>query len=281
MKQLAGYTRKSLGDTRRRIYVVIFGTDTLAGKLFDVMLIWAILLSVLLVMIESLPQIEADTRSILRSAEWFFTFLFTIEYGLRIWSVRRPVSYIFSFWGFVDILSILPTYAGLFFHEIHILSVIRIIRLLRIFNILRMSPFMAEAQLILSAMRASRYKIMVFLTGVITLIVILGSLMYLVEDKESGFTSIPHSIYWTIVTITTVGFGDIVPQSVAGKFIASVMMLIGYALIAVPTGIVSVEINRAVRRGPQCHICGIVNERDASFCKSCGNNLVSGPGAGS
>jgi voltage-gated potassium channel len=273
MKQLAGYTKESLAHIRRQVYIVIFGTRTRAGKLFDILLIWAILVSILLVMIESLPQIEGETRIILRTAEWAFTLLFTLEYCLRVWSVRHPVNYIFSFWGFVDILSILPTYAGLFFHELHILSVIRIIRLLRIFNILRMSPFMAEAQLILSAMKASRYKILVFLTGVITLIVILGSLMYLVEEDESGFTSIPHSIYWTIVTITTVGFGDIVPHSVAGKFIASVMMLIGYALIAVPTGIVSVEINRAVRRGIKCMVCGALNERDARFCKNCGHPI--------
>lgn len=255
---------------RRTTFVIIFGTQTPAGRWFDIVLIWLILLSVITVMLMSIPGAGAWLRFI----EWSFTGLFTLEYFLRIWSAPYRRNYIFSFWGIIDLMSILPTYLSLFYPEGHFLLVIRIIRILRIFNILKLTRFMAEARNIYRAMVASRYKIMVFISVVIVSIIILGTLMYLIEGAENGFTSIPQSIYWTVVTLTTVGFGDIVPSTIAGKFLATLMMLLGYALIAVPTGLVSVEVTRAIRKTLHCPYCQARNENDAIYCKHCGNKIV-------
>lgn len=255
---------------RRTTFVIIFGTQTPAGRWFDIALIWLILLSVITVMLMSIPGAGAW----LRYVEWTFTGLFTLEYLLRIWSVPHRRNYVLSFWGIIDLMSILPTYLSLLYPEGHFLLVIRIIRILRIFNILKLTRFMAEARNIYRAMIASRYKIMVFISVVIVSIIILGTLMYLIEGSESGFTSIPQSIYWTVVTLTTVGYGDIVPSTIAGKFLATLMMLLGYALIAVPTGLVSVEVSRAIRKTLRCPRCQTRNENDAIYCKHCGNKIV-------
>ncbi|MEJ5303263.1 MAG: ion transporter [Bacteroidales bacterium] len=259
----------NLNRLRRKIFIIIFGTQTPAGKWFDIILTWTILLSVVVAMVLSIPGV--DER--LKFVEWGFTVIFTVEYLLRIWAVPVRFNYIKSFWGFIDLISVLPTYLSLIYPDAHFLMVIRVIRILRIFNILKLSRFMAEARNIYKAMYASRYKIMVFISVVVVSIIILGTLIYLIEGPENGFTSIPQSIYWTVVTLTTVGYGDIVPSTVAGKILATLMMLLGYALIAVPTGLVSVEVTKAVRKTRQCLHCQTRNENDAVFCKKCGHKI--------
>ena len=259
----------NLKTLRRKTFIIIFGTQTPAGKWFDLILIWLIVLSVVVVMLMSIP----GSAEWFRAFEWGFTVLFTLEYALRIWSVPRRWNYVFSFWGFIDLLSIMPSYLTLLYPDAHFLLVIRVIRILRIFNILKLTRFMAEARSIYRAMVASRYKIMVFISVVIVSIIVLGTLMYLIEGSESGFTSIPQSIYWTVVTLTTVGYGDIVPTTILGKFLATLMMLLGYALIAVPTGLVSVEVSRAVRKTRRCLYCQTRNETDALYCKHCGKKM--------
>ncbi|MGC8865245.1 MAG: ion transporter [Bacteroidales bacterium] len=254
---------------RRIIFVIIFGTQTPVGRWFDIVLIWLILLSVITAMLMSIPGAGAW----LRFVEWIFTGLFTLEYLLRVWSIPHRRNYIFSFWGIIDLMSVLPSYFSLVYPEGHFLLVIRIIRILRIFNILKLTRFMAEARKIYRAVVATRYKIMVFISVVVVAIIILGTLMYLIEGSESGFTSIPQSIYWTVVTLTTVGYGDIVPSTIAGKFLATLMMLLGYALIAVPTGLVSVEVTRAIRKTRRCPHCQTRNENDAIYCKHCGKSI--------
>ncbi|MDK2909538.1 MAG: voltage-gated potassium channel [Bacteroidales bacterium] len=259
----------NLNRLRRNTFIIIFGTQTPAGKWFDIILIWLILLSAVVAMMLSIPGLPGW----LRLLEWGFTILFTCEYLLRTWSAQKRINYVLSFWGFIDLLSFLPSYLSLLYPDAHFLLVIRIIRILRIFSILKLSLFMAEARNIYRAMYGSRYKIFVFISAVIVTIIILGTLMYLIEGPENGFTSIPQSIYWTVVTLTTVGYGDIVPTTVVGKVLATVMMLLGYALIAVPTGLVSVEVTRAVRKTRRCLHCQTRNENDAIFCKHCGRRI--------
>jgi voltage-gated potassium channel len=262
---------------REKWYEVIFGTDTKAGRLFDVLLLWAIILSVLTVMLESIKPVETKAPELFYAIEWCFTIMFTLEYIARIYSSPNAVSYLFSFWGIVDLIAIIPTYAALLIGGAHYLLVIRILRLLRTFRILKLGKYIKAADVIIVALKASTYKITVFLLGVFSIVIMMGTLMYMVEGGRNGFENIPQSIYWAIVTITNVGFGDIVPVSPIGKCIASMMMITGYAIIAVPTGIVTVELSKqAAQMRPACPGCGNKqNDDDAMYCKKCGENLVS------
>lgn len=255
---------------REKINQIIFGHDTKASKLFDIILLWVILFSVSVVILESVPSLNAKFNNFFFYAEWIITILFTLEFLLRIWSSKTPFRYIFSFWGIVDLLSIVPTYLELINFGFHYLLAIRIFRLLRVFRILKLVRFNREAQKLLLAMKGSGYKIAVFLMVVISIMVILGTLMYVIEGGENGFTSIPQSIYWAIVTVTTVGFGDIVPQTVLGKFLSSIAMIMGYAIIAVPTGIISVELARNKSEDKICEVCNHDNPDDAMYCNQCG-----------
>ncbi|MEK6478761.1 ion transporter [Catalinimonas sp. 4WD22] len=231
--------------TKERLYHVIFESDTTPGKAFDVALLIAILLSVLTVMLESVSSIVSEYGTTIRTLEWVFTVMFTIEYFLRIYCARNRIGYIRSFYGIVDLISIIPTYLSLIVVGTQYVLMIRILRLLRVFRVLKLYHFLGEAEVLGKALRQSAAKIIVFIGTVVTLIFIVGSLMYLIEGPENGFTSIPVSIYWAIVTLTTVGYGDIAPQTIAGQTLASVVMILGYGIIAVPTGIVSVEISKA------------------------------------
>ena len=226
---------------RRQLNVVIFGADTPLGKLFDVVLLWTIVLSIALVMLESVPSIRAEYGTLLRGLEWLFTGLFTTEYIARLYSAKRPLHYATSFFGVVDLLAIIPGYLSLLLVGSQYLLAVRALRLLRIFRVLKLSRYLSEA----SALKASRYKIAVFLLTVLTLVVIMGSVMHLVEGPQNGFTSIPISVYWAVVTLTTVGYGDISPQTPLGRIIASALMIVGFGIIAVPTGIVTAELSRA------------------------------------
>ncbi|MGF1923390.1 MAG: ion transporter [Bacteroidia bacterium] len=255
---------------RDRINQIIFGHETKSGKLFDVVLLWVILGSVLIVILESIPSLHASFYEAFYFVEWAITILFTIEYIIRIWSSRTPFRYIFSFWGLVDLLSILPTYLELIDFGFHYLLAIRIFRLLRVFRILKLVRFNREAQLLVLALRNSGHKIGVFLMAVISIMVILGTLMYVIEGGDNGFTSIPQSIYWAVVTVTTVGFGDIVPQTVLGKFLSSIAMIMGYAIIAVPTGIITVELAKNKSTDKVCEVCKHDNPDNANYCNQCG-----------
>lgn len=263
---------------RKLLHSVIFEARTPAGKLFDVALLLAITLSVLAVVFESVAAYRDAYGPQLRAIEWTFTVLFTLEYVLRLIAVRQPLRYAVSFFGIVDLLSIVPTYLSLLFVGSQSLLVIRALRLLRIFRVLKLVHFVGEARMLQIAMRGSIRKIIVFLGTVMTLILIVGAMMYLIEGEEHGFTSIPISIYWAIVTMTTVGYGDIAPETVPGKALASVVMILGYGIIAVPTGIVSVEIASAARQAsvsnrccPACSKEG--HDIDARHCKYCGVTL--------
>ena len=231
-------TANKLSNWQLKLHEIIYEADTKAGKWFDILLLIAILLSVATVMLESVNSIAEQYGEELRIIEWTFTVLFTLEYIARLISIGKPLKYIFSFYGIIDLISLIPTYLGIFISGSHTLAVIRTIRLMRVFRILKLAQFISEANILIKALKASRAKIVVFLFAVLSLTFILGTLMYLLESPESGFTSIPTSIYWAIVTLTTVGYGDIAPQTVLGQTLASLIMIIGYAIIAVPTGIV-------------------------------------------
>jgi voltage-gated potassium channel len=261
---------------RSGLHEIIFEADSPAGKNFDIALLVAILFSVMAVVLESVDVIRQGYGPILLWVEWTFTILFTFEYILRLASVGRPWAYATSFFGLVDLLSILPTYLSLFVPGTQSLLVIRALRLLRVFRVLKLAYFVGEAAVLGKALRASVRKIIIFLGTVLTLVLILGALMYLIEGEENGFTSIPQAIYWAIVTMTTVGYGDIAPQTVLGKALASAVMIIGYAILAVPTGIVTVELASAqnavsTQACPQCSAEG--HDHDARFCKRCGARL--------
>jgi voltage-gated potassium channel len=258
------------------LHEVIFGADTFAGKLFDVVLIGSILLSVIVVMLDSVRSIHTTHAVLLYGLEWAFTLFFTVEYLLRLYSVGRPLKYALSFFGIVDLLATLPTWLSLFFPGAQYLLVIRILRVLRIFRILKLMPYVSEADILYRSLRASARKIMVFLCGILTLVVIIGAVMYMIEGEPAGFTSIPRGIYWAIVTMTTVGYGDISPQSNLGQVVASIVMIMGYGIIAVPSGIVTVEMTRALRgvstqSCPECSAEG--HDSDAVHCKYCGAGL--------
>mgnify|MGYP006304241467 CR=1 FL=1 len=262
---------------RRRLQEIIFEADTPAGKAFDVALIGSIVISVTAVVLDSVPALRQSYGAVFNAVEWIFTILFTIEYILRLISVGRPIRYAVSFFGIVDLLAILPTYISLLVPGTHYLLTIRILRLLRIFRILKLTAYLTEAQVLATALRASRRKISVFLLAVITIVIVIGSLMYVIEGADHGFTDIPVSIYWAIVTLTTVGYGDISPQTPFGKFLASLVMILGYGIIAVPTGIVTAEMTQAAR-GPvstqACPECGAEgHDANAAYCKYCGSRL--------
>ena len=261
---------------KAKLYEIIFESDTPAGKGFDLLLIVSILLSVIVVLLDSVQYYNNLYGETLYILEWFFTLLFTIEYFLRIYCIGKPVMYIKSFFGIIDFLSIIPTYISIFLPATRYLSVIRILRVLRIFRILKLILYIGEANLLMKAIVSSRRKIIVFFFLIISLVTIFGSVMYLIEGESNGFTSIPRSIYWAIVTITTVGYGDISPQTELGQALASLAMIIGYATIAIPAGIVSAEYTTMTHKfnNMACPGCGDENhEDDAKFCKICGQDL--------
>jgi voltage-gated potassium channel len=279
---------------KTKLHEIIYEADTPAGKLFDVVLLIAILASIVLVMLESINSFDAKYHTFLNIAEWVITILFTIEYILRIITVKKPIKYITSFYGIIDLLSTIPKYLSLIFVGTHALVALRALRLLRVFRILKLARYMGASNQLASAIRASRAKIAVFLFAVMIAAIIFGTIMYLVEGEENGFTNIPKSVYWCIVTLTTVGFGDIAPQTPLGQFIATLIMILGYGIIAVPTGIVSAEYTKAsdsddeknlteeehnqlktVRLNTQCCVNCLAEKHqdDAEFCHKCGCKL--------
>ena len=262
---------------KEKTHEIIFEADTPTGKVFDIVLLILIILSVIVVMLESIPGMQESYTSIFFTLEWVFTIFFTIEYILRIYSVYRPFKYIFSFFGIVDLLAILPAYLSFFIAGSQSLLVIRALRLLRVFRVFKLGHSMSEGAIIIKAMKASRAKISVFLFFILLLVTILGAIMYLIEGNQNPqFDSIPRSVYWAIVTLTTVGFGDITPTTSLGQFISAAIMILGYAVIAVPTGIVSSEfIKTAKSTNTQvCRYCAKEgHDDDAVYCKYCGERL--------
>lgn len=277
--------KTKLDKIRQQIYIVIYGTNTKAGKAFDIALLIFILLSVFVVMLETVGSIDTEYHQELVILEWIFTTLFTIEYFLRIFSTKKPWRYIFSFYGIIDLIAILPMYLTFFISGSSVIASIRALRLLRMFRILKITHYMGAAVKLKKALSDSRPKIIVFLYTVLIICILMGTVMYLIEGKESGFTSIPTSIYWCIVTLTTVGFGDITPVTALGKVIASIIMITGYGIIAVPTGIVSAEFAMQKSNGKsegkrkesnplKCPACNIQDHNaDAEYCYNCGEKL--------
>jgi len=272
--------KSKLNIIRQRIHIIIYGSDTAAGRLFDLILLGLILLSVFCVMLETVKGFDANYHQELLILEWIITGFFTLEYFLRIATTNRPKRYIFSFFGIIDLIAILPMYLSFFFLGTKVFSVIRALRLLRLFKILNHPKFTGQSTHLLKALKASRGKITVFLYFVLISTILIGSIMYVVEGEENGFTSIPMSIYWTIVTLTTVGYGDISPGTPLGQFIASLVMILGYGIIAVPTGIVTAEIARTNLKKTDsihknsCKKCDAEDhQEDARFCYHCGNHL--------
>jgi voltage-gated potassium channel len=263
---------------RLRLHEVIYESNTVAGKAFDISLLVLILASIIVVMLDSIEYWHIQYASLFSRLEWLFTILFTIEYILRLISIQKPWKYVFSFHGIIDMLAIIPSYLSIFYSGAQSLLVLRGLRLLRIFRIFKLTHFLSEMKFLGGAIRGSLTKISIFMIVVLTIVIILGSFMYLIERGKNGFTSIPDSIYWAIVTITTVGYGDIAPATPFGKFVASIIMLMGYGIIAVPTGILTNEIALQARRKEQknevCPGCGKEgHDRDAKYCKSCGTML--------
>ena len=265
-----------MGKIKDKLRIIIFGTETFIGRLFDLLLIIAIISSVLIVMIDSVHDYHSLYGDIFLTAEWIFTILFSLEYILRIYCIRLPSSYMFSFFGVIDLLAILPTYLSLFIPGATVFSVIRILRVLRVFRVLKLVQFMGEAEHLRKAMLASKRKIFVYLFFLLNLVVVLGSIMYIIEGEKSGFDSIPRSIYWAIVTLTTVGYGDISPATNLGQFIAAIIMIMGYSIIAVPTGIVTSSMNFTKDRYRQtCIVCNDDRQtRLAKFCNKCGAKIT-------
>ncbi|MBN2695630.1 ion transporter [bacterium] len=258
---------------KQKLYKIIFESDTVGGKLFDILLIVAIIISVIVAFFDSFD----DASPILYFFEWFFTTLFTIEYFARVWIVKKPSKYIFSFFGIIDFLSILPAYLSIFITGTHYLIVVRVLRILRVFRIFKLARYLQEANIIVKALKHSFPKIVVFMTAVASLIVVMGSIMYIVEGPENGFTSITKSIYWAIVTITTVGYGDIAPKTPIGQAISSLVMIVGYSIIAIPTGIVSAEFIQSSIQKQTNKVCRSCSKEghdiDAEYCKYCGYKL--------
>ncbi|HEX6225398.1 MAG TPA: ion transporter [Chryseolinea sp.] len=271
-------TSKGKAIQRGRLYEIVFESDTSAGKLYDVALLFCIIASVIVVALESVANLPVRLDWWLHVFEWFFTIIFTIDYLARLWAVNHKRQYVFSFFGIIDLLSILPTYLGLFFTGAQSLMVIRSIRLLRIFRIFKLSRYVGEGQNLAKALQSSRHKITVFLVTIMTVVIITGTIMYMVEGPEHGFTSIPKSVYWAIVTMTTVGYGDLAPETPLGQTLASFIMILGYGIIAVPTGIVSAEMVAQRHKErittqvcPHCLKEG--HDHDAIFCKYCSGKL--------
>ncbi len=263
---------------RARLYEIVFEADTPGGKLFDLVLIILILISVLAVCLDSVQSIQARYGQELLVLEWCITITFTVEYLLRLYAAPRPLAYVTSFFGIIDMISILPTYLSLLSVDFHYVMLVRVLRLLRLFRVLKLTQFVLESEVLWRALVASRRKITVFLFTVMTAVVAVGALMFVIEGPENGFTSVPVSIYWAIVTLTTVGYGDISPQTPLGQVIASLVMVLGYGIIAVPTGIVTVELSAASRTGSvSTQVCpGCMFEQhdnDATYCKHCGTAL--------
>lgn len=266
------------GGWRLRLYTIIFEADTVAGRRFDMLLIAAILASVLVVMLDSVETIGKRHDALFEALEWMFTLLFTLEYALRLICVKRPLRYATSFFGIIDLLSVLPTYLAFFVPEAHAWLDVRILRLIRIFRVFKLTLYVQEYQMLTNAVKASRRKILVFLSLVLMVVLVMGTTMYVLEGPEHGFTSIPKAMYWAIVTMTTVGYGDITPQTELGKALAAVMMLLGWGVLAVPTGIVTAEMTTqrlmrpvTTRTCPNCLSEG--HEANARFCKDCGERL--------
>lgn len=256
--------------SKKKLYSIVFGSSSKNGKRFDIILLWAILFSIIVVMFESIPQLSPQFRYTLFIVEWVLTIVFTIEYFLRIWISPKPMRYIFSFWGAIDLLSTIPTYLSFFLVGAHYLLVLRIFRLLRVFRILKLARFNSEAQILMNTLKRSSYKISIFLMTVLAIVTILGTFMYVVEGGREGFTSIPQSIYWAIVTVTTVGYGDLVPHTIIGKFISSIAMILGYAIIAVPTGIITVAMSKPSESDLNCPSCEESMSSNNNFCNTCG-----------
>ncbi len=267
----------SRNQIKDRIFTVVFESDTRAGKIFDITLLACILISVIVILLESIPSYNRDYAYYFRAVEWAFTIIFTIEYGLRLYSTANAFRYAKSFFGIIDLLSILPTYLSLIFAGAHSLMIIRLVRVLRIFRIFKLTKQLTEGRVLLAALRASSSKILIFLMSVLLIVCVFGTIMYLVEGPvNTSFDSIPRSIYWCIVTVTTVGYGDISPVTNTGQFLASVLMICGYAILAVPTGIMTGEIIRSEKSAtaqtcPYCTKQG--HDKDATFCKYCGKPL--------
>ena len=264
-----------MGKIKDQIRTIIFGTDTYTGKVFDLFLMIIIILSVVCVMLDSIFEYHKEFGLYFKYAEWIFTVLFTIEYLLRVFCIRLPSSYIFSFFGVIDFLALIPTYISLLLPGAEVFSIIRVLRVLRVFRVLKLVQFMGEAELLRKAMLASKRKIFVYLFFLVNIVIVLGSIMYLIEGESSGFDSIPRSIYWAIVTLTTVGYGDISPQTNFGQFIAAIIMIMGYSIIAVPTGIVTSAMHftsdKTIRT---CIVCGDNRQSAiASFCNKCGAKM--------
>ena len=261
---------------RKKLYIVIYGTNTTKGKVFDIILLWVIIASIVLVMLESVKSLDSKYHAYFNIAEWVITILFTFEYIARIVTVKKPSKYIFSSFGIIDLLSTIPKYLSLIFGGTHALVALRALRLMRVFRILKLVRYVGEANRLLKALRASRIKILVFLFAVIVLCIILGTIMYLIEGELGEFTSIPRGVYWAIVTLTTVGYGDIAPHTGLGQFVASIVMLLGYSIIAIPTGIISAEMTKQTihRRIHKCSSCSSDRNIDgAKFCSDCGAEL--------
>ncbi len=281
-------TRAALGSPwRRQLHHILFETNDRTSTAFDVGLIVAILASVTVVLLDSVESVVERHGFLLHALEWVFTILFTIEYAARLAVVRSKRRYALSFFGVIDLLSIIPTYLSLILPDSRFLTIIRVVRVLRVFHVLKLRRYLGEARTLGRALAASRYRITVFLFAVMTLVVILGSFMYLIEGSDAGFTSIPVSVYWAVVTMTTVGFGDITPATTLGRFVASLIMLLGYGMIAVPTGIVSVGIARAAHdaqepvqslRGHSARACSecqsLEHDHDARYCKVCAGTVI-------
>lgn len=270
--------KQKLKGWKGKLHEIIYEADTKQGKLFDIILILAILLSIVLVMLESIKSFDENYHNFLNISEWVITILFTFEYIARIITIKKPTSYIFSFYGIVDLLATIPKYISLIFGGTHALVALRALRLLRVFRILKLARYLVASTKLITALKASRIKIAVFLFSVVVLTIILGTIMYLVEGPENGFTSIPHSMYWAIVTLTTVGYGDLAPHTPFGQFIASIVMILGYGIIAVPTGIVTSEITRVENipntNTQHCSNCSAAKHLDnAEYCHKCGGKL--------
>ncbi|HEY0679418.1 MAG TPA: ion transporter [Chitinophagaceae bacterium] len=263
---------------RGRLHEIIYESNTPAGKLFDISLLVFIILSIIVVILDSMRSYQTEYGRELNTLEWIFTIVFTVEYILRLISIRQPLKYVFSFLGIIDLLAIIPSYLSIMFAGAESLMAFRALRLMRVFRIFKLSHYISEMRFLGVAIKGSLRKISIFMLIVLMLVIILGSIMYVVESGENGFTSIPESIYWAIVTITTVGYGDITPVTMIGKVVASFIMLIGYGIIAVPTGIVTTEMALAIRNKEQknevCPRCGKEgHDEDAKFCKKCGERL--------
>ncbi|HSX87693.1 MAG TPA: ion transporter [Pseudomonas sp.] len=268
-----------LQDWRQRLYIIIFFTNTPAGQRFDRYLLLTILASLVVVMLDSVDTAHQDYGDLFMALEWGFTSVFAIEYALRIYISPKPREYIFSFYGLIDLLAVLPAFLALLFADAQYLLIIRVIRMLRIFRVLKLTPYLSQANFLLVALRGSKQKIVVFLLSVSTLVIVYGTLMYVIEGPQNGFTSIPKSIYWAVVTLTTVGFGDIVPNTALGQALATLVMITGYSIIAVPTGIFTAELANAMRNDGHhmehpCPNCAKAeHDNAAAYCNRCGHAL--------